>query len=129
MGGGSGGKYGVSTGHEQLDANISKLSSVFPSNRFGRFGEKGSSTKVRRIASDNPSSTAKEFFQVLSKGGQVQKSASRNVTKVNFKNGFFVIHRQTSKSGGPVVEIRIPNPKGGKAVVQKIHFITESRND
>lgn len=116
--------HGNALEHRTLRQNIPSMESSFPitNRRFGKPNTK--STYVSVIESDDPLSTAKEFYNRISYGGERDKSGDGFLT-VRMKDGSVVTYRETSKSGSPAIDINIreSNDKGLKIRGHKIHFI------
>lgn len=95
----------------------------------GRFGVSSPSTghKTRNIGSDDPLSTAKDFYDRIAFGGieKTYKNGALNIT--HMADGTIISMRSTSNSDGtPVVEINISgSTHTGGVKEQKIHFIKE----
>lgn len=95
----------------------------------GRFGVSSPSTgnKTRNIASADPVSTAKDFYNKIALGG-VEQSFNGGKLKVTcMADGTHVSWRLVSHSDGtPVVEINIDHSTHSSSIKnQKIHFVEE----
>lgn len=95
----------------------------------GRFGVSSPSTgnKTRNIASADPVSTAKDFYDKIALGG-IEQSFNNGTLKVTrMADGTHVTWRLISHSDGTsVVEINIDHSKHtGGIKKQKIHFVEE----
>ena len=123
---GTGFKGGASY-HHTISENLTSLkkSYVFTDGYFGDKGEGRSFT--RNIASENPSETAKDFFDKAAYGGLVQHMSNGKGKLVKMKDGSIVSHREISTSdGSPAVEINITRSEGSGGIKkQKIHFVKE----
>jgi hypothetical protein len=109
-----------------MQGNLSSLSKTFPTTPSGYFGEKGSSTKVRVIKTNNQYKSAQKFWETLAKGGKVAELPNKHGLKVDFEDGSFATYRvKTSTKSSPAVEIRIT--KNDKFKPQKIHFVKKGR--
>ncbi len=99
----------------------------------GYFGVKSPSTghRTRNIISNNPIDTAKDFYDKIAFGGKetVLKNGNLNITYM--ADGTVVTMRIASHSDGtPAVEINIiDSTHTGGVKEQKIHFISEEKND
>lgn len=116
--------------HHSVKENLDSLSSKFDYNN-GFFGTPGNnnSKSVRHIASEDPSATAKEFYDTAAHGGIEQTIYAKDGTVKGFKcdmaDGTVITWRNVSNSdGSPAVDINIQksNDAGG-IKQQKIHFI------
>lgn len=102
----------------------------------GYFGEKGQSkknNKVRNIKSDDPSATAREFYDTIAYGGKEtptydSKTGQQNGFKTTLSDGSVITWRNVSHSdGSPAVDINIERSSdGGGIKTQKIHFVKGS---
>lgn len=123
--------HGNTQEHRTLGQNIPSTESSFPITRR-RFGKPNTkSTYVSVIESENPLSTAREFYNKIAYGGKRDKSGEGFLT-VRMKDGSVITFRETSKSGSPAVDINIKksNDNGLKIKSHKIHFIKkETKND
>lgn len=96
----------------------------------GRFGVSSPSTgnKTRNIASSDPLTTAKDFYDKIAFGGKetIYKGGSLNIT--HMADGTVITMRTISSSPdrSPVVEINISGSSHtGGIKEQKIHFVKE----
>ena len=98
----------------------------------GLFGErgKGGSRAVRNIASDDPSATAKEFYDKLAYGGierpLYKKDGTLNGWETTMADGSIINWRPASSSSdkSPAVDIFISaKDENGEISTQKIHFV------
>lgn len=98
--------------------NAKEMSSKYPYNNYGLFGEKGDNCRV--IKTPDPVATSKDFFKKISKGGTTEPFEKGNIT--NFNKKIFITHRIiTSTKDSPAVSINAP--KSSFIKKQKIHFI------
>lgn len=105
-----------------ISENIKNLEEKFLKNSSGYFGKRGASSKVRIIESNNQYKTAQEFWDILSKGGNIQVLLNKHGLIVYFHDGCYATYRViTSTKGSPAIEINIKNYDNVKS--QKIHFI------
>lgn len=128
-----GGGYKGDTGHyHSISENLFLMKEKFSYNN-GYFGERGNNkknNKVRRIESNDPSKTAKDFYDTLANGGKEEpifdkKTGEEIGTKTVMADGSVVTWRETSISdGSPAVDINIElSSDSGGIKDQKIHFI------
>lgn len=124
MGGGRGGGYSDSS-NEQLGSNFRSLETRFGPHSAGRYGTPGSSSNVRRISSKDPQATAKEFFDIASRGGKTTE-IKPGVFRTTFRNGAYITYRPTSKSdGSPAITIN-PGERSHHSIrPHKIHFVED----
>lgn len=118
--------YKGDTGHhhtitENLDSLTSKYDYI-----NGYFGEQGRGRSfVRNIESNDPTSTAKDFYDTASHGGieETMNNGKGYVTKM--KDGSILSYREVSSSdGSSTVEINIrQSDDHGNIKYQKIHFV------
>ena len=129
MGKGFHGGFGNTLGADprrNLTDNLPELKKHFKTTPEGYFGTKGSSTGKRRIASDDPLKTAKEFFKIATKGGTKDEKVSSGEKRQSYvmKDGSRITMRVTSSSDGtPVIEITVSESAKGQIKNQKIHFV------
>lgn len=124
MGGGRGGGYSDSS-NEQLDSNFRALENRFGSHSSGRYGTPGASGNVRHISSKDPQATAKEFFDIASRGGKTTE-IKPGVFRTTFKNGTYITYRKTSKSdGSPAITIKPGEQSQHSIRPHKIHFVED----
>ena len=97
----------------------------------GYFGSKGSSSKVRRIESDDPIATASDFYKKATKGGIETPLRNGKGVMSKLADGTIVTMRPASSSdGSPVVEINISKSSGSAGIKQqKIHFVRRRNED
>lgn len=112
--------------YRSIGQNVMIVSSLYDYNN-GRFGVSSPSTgnQTRNIASENPQSTAKDFYDKIALGG-IEKSYNDGKMKITkMADGTVVTMRKTSTSdGSPVVEINIKGSSHtGGIKNQKIHFV------
>lgn len=98
----------------------------------GRFGVNSPSTgnRTRNIASSDPVSTAKDFYNKIAFGGIEIVYNGGNIRVTYMSDGSIITMRpiSSSRDGSPVVEINISgstHPGGLKQ--QKIHFVEEKK--
>ena len=122
--------YKGDTGHQHtIGENIDSMKEKFGYNEStGYFGEKGQSSqnKVRNIVSDNPSVTAKEFYDMIANGGLEKELPNDKGVKTDMADGSTIIFREISSSdGSPAVDINITKTDSvtGNLKTQKIHFV------
>lgn len=118
--------YKGDTGHHHsITENLGSLTAKYDySNGF--FGEQGKGRSfVRNISSDDPASTAKDFYDTAAHGGieGAMDNGKGYVTKM--KDGTILSYREVSSSdGSPTVEINIrQSDDHGDIKYQKIHFV------
>ena len=105
-----------------LAENAGLLQSAYPMHE-GYFGQKSGTSRVRRIYSDEPLATARDFYRRASYGG-VERSAAGRPRITNMADGATVSFREASRDGSPVVEIHPPaGIDTGGIKYQKIHFM------
>ena len=112
--------------HHNLTDNLPELKKHFKTTPEGYFGTEGSSTRTRRIASDDPLATAEEFFKIATKGGVPKQldHAPPGMEAIKMKDGSLITKRVTSSSDGtPVVEISVKGTSKGHVKDQKIYFV------
>jgi hypothetical protein len=121
MGGGTGGGYSTPSGG--LSSNIKSLAVKYPLDSEGKFGKPGKGKGTRRVASNDPESTGKEFFDKLSIGSKV-KNLEEGKGKIGiFPDGSTVVYRPVSTSdGSPAMNLVM---KGSSGPDYKIHFVKE----
>ncbi len=114
--------------HHTISENLPSLTSHF-SFHNGYFGEKGEGTHfVRVIKSDDPVSTAKDFYNKIAYGGLEYKMSNGKGVFTKMRDGSILSFREVSSSdGSPAVDINISksNDHGG-IKQQKIHFVKGS---
>ena len=112
--------------YRSVGQNILPTASKYPYSN-GRFGVSSPSTgnQTRNIASSDPLSTAKDFYDTITYGG-IESSYENGNRKVTYlADGTIITWRKTSTSDGtPVVDINISNSSHtGGIKKQKIHFV------
>ena len=131
--GGYSGTRGAADKHHDLADNLPQLTKAFPVSPEGYFGERGTG-KARRISSDNPLETARDFYEkategAVQRGPMIQQNngpVPRSEAAI-LKDGSRVQIREVSHSDGtPAVEICIV--RSGFVKPQKIHFIPKGGN-
>lgn len=109
--------------YHSLSDNLDKLTSNYAYSN-GYFGDKGQGREfTRNISSSNPVKTAKEFYDIASKGGIETLYSKGKYTKLS--DGTIMSYREISTSDGTsVVEINIRQSSNSAGVkFQKIHFM------
>ena len=117
--------YNGGTGSQHSIAdNKAGLTERYPL-RKGYFGSKGSNSSVRRVESDDPSSTSKDFYDRAAKGGIETPLPNGKGVMTGLSDGTIVTMRQISSSdGSPAVEINISKSNDSAGIKgQKIHFV------
>ncbi|MDO4848360.1 MAG: hypothetical protein Q4B45_01115 [Coriobacteriia bacterium] len=118
------GYTGGTRSHHSMADNKGALTSKYPITN-GYFGSKGSTSNVRRIESDNPISTAADFYGKAAKGGIEKPMPNGKGVMTCLSDGTIITMRRISSSdGSPAVDINISksnDPAGIKR--QKIHFL------
>ena len=126
MGGGS----GPGAPNRSIDGNVQRLEREFGPLRHGYFGERSGSSRVRRIASDNPVEAAERFFDLARRGGTAPvprtNAAGGIVRTVDFSDGSTIGLRLWSSDNSPSLEIT-PRTPGARLKIQKIHFVRSSK--
>lgn len=118
--------YKGDTGHHHsITENLGSLTAKYDYSN-GYFGEQGKGRSfVRNISSDDPASTAKDFYDTAAHGGieGAMDNGKGYVTKM--KDGTILSYREVSSSdGSPTVEINIrQSDDHGDIKYQKIHFV------
>ncbi len=118
--------YKGDTGHHHsITENLGSLTAKYDYSN-GYFGEQGKGRSfVRNISSDDPASTAKDFYDTAAHGGieGAMDKGKGYVTKM--KDGTILSYREVSSSdGSPAVEINIrQSDDHGDIKYQKIHFV------
>lgn len=116
--------------HHSIKENLGNLRRKFDYHN-GFFGTQGNNNNksVRHIASNDPTATAKEFYDTAAHGGIEQPIFAIDGSVKGFKcdmaDGSVITWRNVSSSdGSPAVDINIQksNDAGG-IKQQKIHFI------
>lgn len=122
---------GDSPTFRSIGENVEKTKKHFPFAN-GLFGEKGRSrnANIRNIASDDPSTTAKEFYDSIAYGGIEtvlidKKTGNPKGMTTKMADGSIITWREVSTSdGSPAVDINIERSSDTNVVQQqKIHFV------
>lgn len=118
------GYNGGAGSHRSISDNKDALTSKYPFND-GYFGTRGSTSNVRRIESQNPASTAKDFYEEATWGGVETPLSNGRGVKSEMSDGTIVTMRVTSSSdGSPAVDINISKSSENAGIKQqKIHFV------
>ena len=122
---------GYSPAFLSIGENVDRTSKRFQFAN-GLFGEKGRSrdANIRNIVSDDPATTAKEFYDSIAYGGietvLIDKETGNPkgmITKM--ADGSIITWREVSSSdGSPAVDINIERSSDNNGVKQqKIHFV------
>lgn len=132
------GYKGNSDHFHSISENLPSMKDKY-SYKGGYFGDKGDNkknNKVRHIDSDNPSKTAKEFYDTLTHGGKEEliydkKTGEKIGKKTTLSDGSVVTWRDVSSSdGSPAVDINIEySADSGGIKTQKIHFMKGGKSD
>lgn len=119
-------KGGTATQHSIGD-NLPSLKEKYELNN-GRFGTASNPKRpsTRRIESDDPLATARDFYDRASKGGVEQPLASGEGVRTDLKDGTILVMREVShsKDRSPALRIDVDGsnaPSGLKT--QHIHFV------
>jgi hypothetical protein len=125
------GYKGNSKYYRSIGQNVLIASSKYAYSN-GRFGISSPSTgnKTRNIISDDPLSTAKDFYDRIAFGGIESIYDDGRICITQMADGSVVTMRPVSSSpdGSPVVEINVSGSlHTGGVKQQKIHFIGESQ--
>ena len=119
--------YKGDTGHHHTIAeNITDSVKSDYGFKDGYFGVPGQGRDfVRNIVSDNPSETAKTFYDKMAHGGKESEMSNGKGYVTKMKDGTIVSYREVSSSdGSPAVEINIRKSDAhGDIKYQKIHFV------
>lgn len=121
--------YKGDTGHHHtLGENAASLKKSFGFNpSSGYFGKPGKSNdkSKRNIESNDPTKTAKDFYDKATYGGIEKPLKNGKGWKTEMKDGTTVVFRETSSSdGSPAVNISITSStSSGGIKTQKIHFV------
>ncbi len=113
--------------YHSISDNIHITSVKFKYND-GLFGDKGKakikSGYYRQILSNDPISTAKEFYSLIAKGGIENKLPNNKGLFTKLKDGTIIVFREiTSTPNSPAVEINIKGSNTTSGIKgQKIHF-------
>jgi len=116
--------------YHNVSENLGNMKDKY-SYKNGFFGEKGDSkdSSIRHIYSDDPSETAKEFYDDLAYGGVEKtlyyKDGSVKGYQTHMADGTIINWRKVSSSdGSPAVDIDVQySNEHGDIVTQKIHFV------
>lgn len=117
--------------YHRISENISRVKADYDLHD-GLFGErgKGGSRTIRNIASDDPSATAKDFYDKLAHGGiekpLFKKDGTPNGWETKMADGSIINWRPVSSSSdkSPAVDIFISaKDVNGEITTQKIHFV------
>ena len=117
--------------YHRISENIARVKLDYPlqNGYFGVHG-KGSTTAIRIIASDDPISTSKDFYDKLAHGGLEKPLFKRDGTPNGYEtkmaDGAIVNWRPVSSSEdqSPAVDIFISDKdENGEIKTQKIHFV------
>ena len=118
--------YKGDTGHHHsITENLGALTDKYDYHD-GYFGTHGQGRSfVRNIASDDPASTAKDFYDTASYGSIEYDMASGKGKIAKMEDGTILSYREVSSSdGSPAVEINIrQSDEHGELKYQKIHFV------
>jgi len=101
MGGGSGRPSVARSIHQ----NLNRLTREFGPLRHGYFGERGSSSDRRRIASSDPVTAANRFFSLSTRNGPAVTRAENGTPLVLFRDGSSISIRFTSSDGSPSIQL------------------------
>ena len=105
--------------------NIEALSTKYKYNsESGKFGSRGKNVQI--ILSREPIKDSREFYDIISKGGNKTKLSNGKGDRADFNDGTTIIYRViTSTKGSPAVDIKVVSKSKGEISTQKIHFIKE----
>ena len=117
--------------YHRISENITRIRADYELHDDGLFGEPGNSksSKIRNIRSDDPSATAKDFYDKLAYGGieepLYKKDGSPNGWETKMADGSILNWRPVSSSDkSPAVDIFISSTdETGEITTQKIHFV------
>lgn len=118
MGGGSGRPSVARSIHQ----NLNRLTREFGPLRHGYFGERGSSSDRRRIASSDPVTAANRFFSLSTRNGPAVTRAENGTPLVLFRDGSSISIRFTSSDGSPSIQLTTRRATG-PIKTQRIHFV------
>ncbi len=122
---------GGSPTFRKVSDNLQSLKEKYKYNN-GKFGEPGQSkdSSIRNIISDNPTETAKQFYDDLTYGGiesnLMYKDGTIKGKHTQMADGTTVNYRYVSSSSdkSPAVDIDVQfSNSHGTLITQKIHFI------
>ena len=114
------------TDHQHsIRENLKSLKEKFDY-KNGYFGTKGLGKGNRRIESDNPLKTARNFYKLASKGGEEEPMSNGKGVYSTMSDGTVISERLISSSdGSPAIEINIKKSIDSNDIkYQKIHFVT-----
>ena len=118
--------YKGDTGHHHtITENLPSLTSSYDFNN-GYFGKKGQGRDfVRNISSEDPLSTARDFYDKAAHGGIERQMSNGKGLYTKMLDGSILSFREiTSSDGSPAVEINIKDSTAhGDVKYQKIHFV------
>lgn len=90
-----------------------------------RSGSRSPRLRPAALYSDDPSATARLFYDTLGRGGQVRRIERGYIR--TFDDGTHITYRPVSRSdGSPAIQISVQNPRSPLARYQKIHFMEGS---
>lgn len=117
--------YKGDTGHHHsITENLSSLRANYKYSN-GYFGDPGHGRSfVREIKSEDPVTTAKDFYDKAAHGGIEKEMDNGKGVTTKMKDGSILSYREVSSSdGSPAVEINIKHSNDhGDIKYQKIHF-------
>lgn len=120
-----GGYNGGTAAQHGITDNLETLKDAYQY-REGYFGKASSekNTKVRKYQSEDPDSTAREFYEKASKGGEESPLDNSRGVQSKMKDGTVVTYRPNTKDGTPAVTINAKESdnRGELKPYQKIHF-------
>ena len=110
--------------YRSIEQNLASLVEKYPLVN-GYFGIRGTSTKVRVVHSENHEADAKDFFNLIGKGGVLDIKTIAGGVMARFLDGTIVSYRKITKSiNSPAVEISFAEANSKYGVkTQKIHFV------
>ena len=116
--------------HHSLGDNLGLLTSEFPL-RNDFFGSKGQGKGIRHIDSDDPITTARDFYMRATRGGIEKPLPNGRGVMTKLSDGTVITMRLISSSDGtPAVDINISKSVDSANVKQqKIHFIRSAHED
>lgn len=125
-GGSDGGFKGGTDSWQSVGDNLSDLKDNYDY-RDGYFGDPSSPKKprVRHIESDDPVSTARDFYDRATQGGIEEPLPNGKGVKTTMSDGTVITMREVSSSdGSPAVDINISDSSDSGGIKgQKIHFV------
>lgn len=111
-----------STGSSNINDNVSDMRNVFPTNEFGKFGEKGKNCRI--IECEDPVGVSRHFYDLIGKGGQIRKQEGRDILITKLDDGAEISYRViTSTKDSPSVFINVKQVINSMIRTQKIHFL------